>query len=75
MLFTAGLFKRLRCFWTSSFCREALNLAAEDSEITLHKQKITAKDVHVVSLLKCPSPILLNATKTKHLGAKDGELA
>ncbi len=51
MLFTAGLFKRFKCFWTSSLCLETLNLAAQDSETKPHKQKITAKPLLVLPLL------------------------
>lgn len=51
MLFTAGLFKRFKCFWTSSFCLVALSLAAQHTEIKPHKQKITAKPLLVLPLL------------------------
>jgi hypothetical protein len=58
MLFKAGLFKRFKCLWTSSFCRETLNLAAQDKEISPHKQKSTAKTLLVLPLLlNCAPPI------------------
>jgi len=40
MVLTGDLFKRFKCFATSSFCLETLSLAAEDREMnTPHRQK------------------------------------
>lgn len=64
MLFTAGLFKRLRCFWTSSCCLDvAVNLASQQREI--NKQKSTARALLDLPLLNWAKPILVNPTKSK----------
>jgi hypothetical protein len=53
MLLTAGLFKRFKCFWTSSFCLDTLNLAAQDIEIKPNKQKT---NTNTLLLLKAAPP-------------------
>lgn len=56
MVLTAGLFKRFKCFWTSSFCLDTLNLAALDTETRPQKQK--AKANNILILLKCTPQLL-----------------
>ena len=57
MVLTGGLFKRFKCLATSSFCLEALSLAAEEREInTPHKQKTRTRVT--------PQPQLEPITKT-----------
>lgn len=59
MVLRAGLFKRFKCFWTSSFCLEAGNLPAQDSEIRPKKKK-TAATLPLLDRtpLKCAAPIV-----------------
>lgn len=59
MLFTAGLFNRFKCFWTSSFCLERGTLAAQVKEIK-NPKKISAVTVVLILPLLNHSVAILN---------------
>ena len=64
MVLTAGLFKRLRCFRTSSFWREADSiLAAQHRETSPRTHKMATRASMVLHLLNLAEPISKNPLK------------
>lgn len=54
MLLTGGLFKRFKCFWTSSFCLDwEPNLAAQAIEITEHHNQTTINNPPLFAIFAC----------------------
>lgn len=68
MLLTAGLFNLFKCFFTSNFCFDTPDLAAQDSENNPHRHKHTKKPLASFSVLRCTAPIVAKETlKSKNL--------